>query len=99
MLWSPKKLVHHPPVTPLAISALLNFGPSEKTREQRQEIADRALAITLAEEQHAKDDLLGMYQRYIEGEIDLYAISVRGGMQTRQRLQQLVDAGPATGSR
>lgn len=41
--------------------APLNFGPAEKTREQRQEIADRALAITLAEEQHAKDDLLGMY--------------------------------------
>ena len=77
--------------------APLNFGPAEQTREQRQEIADRALAITLAEEQHAKDELLPMYQRYIEGEVDLYAISVRVGAQTRQRLQQLVDAGPALG--
>ena len=79
--------------------APLNFGPAEKTREQRQEIADRALTITLAEEQHAKDELLGMYQRYIEGEVDLYAISVRVGAQTRRRLQQLVDDGPATGGR
>ena len=77
--------------------APLNFGPAEQTRAQRQEIADRALAITLAEEQHAKDELLSMYQRYIEGEVDLYAISVRVGAQTRLRLQRLVDAGPALG--
>ena len=79
------------------MSAPLNFGPAEQTREQRQEIADRALSITLAEEQHAKDELLVLYQRYIDGEVDLYAISVRVGTQTRQRLQQLVDAGPAIG--
>ncbi|SMC00606.1 hypothetical protein SAMN00120144_4349 [Hymenobacter roseosalivarius DSM 11622] len=77
--------------------APLNFGPAEQTREQRQEIADRALAITLAEEQHAKDELLTLYHRYIEGEVDLYTISVRVGVQTRQRLQQLVDAGPDLG--
>jgi hypothetical protein len=79
--------------------APLNFGPAEQTREQRQEIADRALAITLAEEQHAKDELLGLYHRYIEGEVDLYTISVRVGVQTRHRLQQLVDAGPDLGGR
>ena len=79
------------------MSAPLNFGPAEQTRAQRQEIADRALSITLAEEQHAKDELLVLYQRYIEGEVDLYAISVRVGAQTRQRLQQLIDAGPAIG--
>ncbi|WP_143080365.1 hypothetical protein [Hymenobacter arizonensis] len=79
------------------MQAPLNFGPAEQTRQQRQEIADRALAITLAEEQHAKDELLALYHRYIEGEVDLYAISVRVGAQTRTRLQQLVDAGPAPG--
>ena len=79
--------------------APLNFGPAEQTREQRQEIADRALAITLAEEQHAKDELSDLYHRYIEGEVDLYTISVRVGVQTRHRLQKLVDAGPDIGGR
>lgn len=85
------------------MSAPLNFGPSEQTRAQRQEIAVRALAITLAitlaEEQHAQDELHALYQRYIDGEVDLYTISVRVGLQTRQRLQQLVDAGPASRDR
>lgn len=75
--------------------ALLNFGPSEQTREQRQEIADRALAITLAEEKQAAADLLALYARYIEGEVDLYAISVHVGEQTKRRLQELVAAAPA----
>ena len=81
------------------MSAPLNFGPAEQIRAQRQEIAARALAITLAEEQHAKDELLALYHRYIEGEVDLYAISVQVGEQTRQRLQRLVAAGPGTGRR
>ena len=76
--------------------APLNFGPAEQTREQRQEIAARALVITRAEEQDAKDELLDLYQRYVDGEVDLYAISVRVGLQTRHRLQQLIDAGPDT---
>ena len=78
------------------MSALLNFGPAEQTRAQRQEIAARALAMTLAEEQHAQDELHELYHRYVEGEVDLYTISVRVGLQTRQRLQQLVDADPAS---
>lgn len=76
------------------MQAPLNFGPAEQTRAQRQEIADRALAITLAEAQYSKDELLSLYQRYVEGEVDLYTISVRVGAQTQHRLQQLVDAGP-----
>ncbi|GAC1377307.1 MAG: hypothetical protein NVSMB30_23960 [Hymenobacter sp.] len=75
--------------------APLNFGPAEQTRGQRQEIAERALAITLAEEKQAAADLQVMYDRYIEGEIDLYAISVHVGEQTRGKLQRLVEAGPA----
>ena len=84
------------PPSSLGMPTPLNFGPAEQTREQRQEIADRALAITLAEEQHAKDELLGLYDRYVAGEVDLYAISVHVGEQTRQRLRELVAAGPAS---
>lgn len=76
--------------------APLNFGPAEQTRAQRQEIAARALAITLAEEQHANAELYTLYQRYVEGEVDLYAISVRVGIQTRQRLQRLLESTAAT---
>ncbi|MET4076567.1 hypothetical protein [Hymenobacter sp. UYCo722] len=54
------------------------------------------MVLTRAEEQDAKDELLDLYQRYVDGEVDLYAISVRVGLQTRHRLQQLIDAGPDT---
>ena len=79
----------------MLLKAPLNFGPAEQTREQRREIAARALAITLAEEKQAAADLQALYDRYVEGEIDLYAISVHVGEQTRQKLQRLVEAGLA----
>lgn len=75
--------------------APLNFGPAEQTREQRREIAERALAITLAEEKQAAADLQALYDRYIDGEVDLYTISVHVSQQTRQKLQHLIDAGQA----
>lgn len=75
------------------MQAPLNFGPAEQTHDQRQEIADRAMAITLEEEKHAKAELLALYGRYVAGEVDLYAISIHVGEQTRQRLLGLVNAG------
>lgn len=75
--------------------APLNFGPAEQTREQRREIAERALAITRAEEKQAAADLQALYDRYVDGEIDLYGISVHVSQQTRQKLQRLIDAGQA----
>ncbi|NVO33552.1 MULTISPECIES: hypothetical protein [Hymenobacter] len=77
------------------MQAPLNFGPAEQTHHQRQEIADRAMAITLEEERHAKAELLALYDQYVAGEVDLYAISIHVGEQTRQRLLGLINAGPA----
>jgi hypothetical protein len=39
----------------------------------------------LADEQYAHDELLARYDRYTEGELDLYMISVRVGTPTRHR--------------
>ena len=58
------------------------MGPSEQTREQRQEIATQAILITQAEDHHANAALLALYDRYVVGETDLYAISVLVGEQT-----------------
>ena len=69
----------------------LNFGPSEQTPQQRQIIADRALAVVLAEEKEAKAELLVMYGKYVAGEVDLYAVSVHVGEQTRQKLLALAE--------
>ncbi|OWP61360.1 hypothetical protein CDA63_19830 [Hymenobacter amundsenii] len=74
----------------------MNFGPAERTPIQRQEIADRAMAITLEEERHAKAELLALYDQYVAGEVDLYAISIHVGEQTRQRLLALIAAGPTS---
>lgn len=74
------------------MQAPLNFGPSEQTPEQRQEIADRALVIVLEEEKEAKAELVVMYKRYVAGEVDLYAISILVGEQTRQKLLALKEA-------
>ena len=60
----------------LFVKAPLNFGPAEQTRAQRQEIATRALAITLAEEKQVAADLQALYDRYVEGEIDLYGVAL-----------------------
>ena len=68
----------------------LNFGPAERTREQRQAIADQATAITLAEEHGPTSELLALYTRYVAGEIDLYAISVHVGEQARHQLRELL---------
>lgn len=73
-----------------SMNAPLNFGPSEQTREQRQQIADRARALLDEEEQHMHEELNALYERYIAGEADLYAISVLVSEQARQRLQALV---------
>ncbi|WP_210518846.1 antitoxin VbhA family protein [Hymenobacter terricola] len=64
----------------------LNFGPAEHTREQRRAIADQALAITLAEGHAPTAELLALYDRYVAGETDLYAISVHVGGRARQQL-------------
>ncbi len=74
------------------MNSLLNFGPSEQTPHQRQAIADRAMAIVLAEEKEAKAELLLMYEQYVAGEVDLYAVSVHVGEQTRQKLLALKEA-------
>lgn len=73
----------------------MNFGPAEQTRRQRQEIADQALAVTLAEERQIAAEPLALYDRYVAGEVDLYAISVHVGVRTRQRLLVLVATGRA----
>jgi hypothetical protein len=68
----------------------LNFGPSEHTPEQRRVIADRAIAITLAEEHEPTAELLTLYDQYVAGTTDLYAISVHVSAQTRQQLHTLL---------
>ena len=78
------------------MNSLLNFGPSEQTSAQRQEIADRALVIVLEEEREAKVELLVMYEKYVAGEVDLYAVSVHVGEQTRKKLLALKEANRLT---
>ncbi len=73
------------------MKAPLNFGPSEQTRKQREEIAQRAIALHQAEERQATADLLALYKQYVEGKADLYAISIHLGDQARQRLLSLVE--------
>lgn len=68
----------------------LNFGPAERTREQRQAIADQAIAISSAEEHAPTTELLGLYARYIAGETDLYAISVHVSEHTHHQLRELL---------
>jgi hypothetical protein len=68
----------------------LNFGPSEHTPEQRRVIADRAIAITQAEEHEPTAELLALYDQYIAGATDLYAISVYVGAHTGQQLHALL---------
>ena len=55
-------------------------------------IADRAMAIVLSQEKEAKAELLLMYEKYAAGEVDLYAVSVHVGKQTRQKLLALKEA-------
>ncbi|MBD2769352.1 hypothetical protein IC235_15800 [Hymenobacter sp. BT664] len=73
------------------MQAPLNFGPAEQTTDQRREIANRALAVTVEEANHAKAELMALYDRYIAGEVDLYAISIHVGEATRQRLFELLN--------
>lgn len=68
----------------------LNFGPAEHTPEQRRAIADRAIAITRSQEHAPSAALLLLYERYVVGELDLYAISVHVSEQTRHQLQALL---------
>lgn len=72
----------------------LNFGPMERTAEQRRAIADRAIAITLAEEHIPTAELLALYAHYVAGQTDLYAISVHVSEETRYQLHALL--GPTT---
>lgn len=58
------------------MEAPLNFGPSEQTREQRRLIADRALTIVRLNKATLSRQLVELYEKYVEGEVDLYAISV-----------------------
>ncbi len=53
----------------------LNFGPSEQSPEQRKQIADRALAIILEERQETTPGLLAIYEEYVAGKVNLYAVS------------------------
>lgn len=51
------------------MGAPLNFGPGEQIRKQRPEIAECALAITLAEEKRTAEVQV-FYDHYNEGKID-----------------------------
>lgn len=74
----------------------LNFGPSEQSPEQRKQIADRALAIVLEEGKEATPGLLSIYEKYVAGKVDLYAISIYVEEQTRKKLLTLVDPNDLT---
>jgi len=76
------------------MAAHLNFGPSEQTAAQREAIAQRALAIIHAEEERASAALQALYQRYVAGHVDLYAISVHVRDELRDKLQALVEQAP-----
>lgn len=71
-------------------NAPLNFGPSEQTASQRQLIADQALDVLRASGEIIHGELLALYEQYIAGEADLYAISVLVSEHARQRLREVL---------
>ena len=73
------------------MKAPLNFGPSEQTREQRQEIANQAIKFHEEEERQATAELLKLYNHYIQGDIDLYSVRVHASEQSQERLKMLLE--------
>lgn len=48
-----------------------DFGPRERTREQRQALADQAAALNATQDRTAEPFALQLIERYVAGELNL----------------------------
>lgn len=64
-----------------------DFGPRERTREQRQALADQAAAINATQDRTAEPFALQLIDRYVAGELSMAQVLAEVNQVYQKRYQ------------